>query len=129
MAKSASRTRRSTGPSGADLEDRVFKALANRDRRQILDALREAPRTTGQLCEMLPHLDRCTVMQHLGKLEKAELILVQRQGRRRWNYLNVVPMQRIYRRWIQEYAQPAAAWATDLKDRLESPPDRRPGKS
>ena len=115
MAKKKSRSR----SSKAQQDELVFKALANKDRRQILDLLRDAHRNTGELCESLPHLNRCTVMQHLGKLEKANLILVKREGKYRWNYLNVEPIQRIYNRWIKDFAQPAAELLVHLKDELE----------
>ena len=96
--------------------ERVFKALANTDRRKILDALREAPRTTSDLCEALPRLDRTTVMQHLRVLESARLIITQKRGRVRWNYLDVSPIQRVYSRWIKDYAAPGA----DLLERLRA---------
>ena len=100
-------------------DDAVFKALSNADRRQILDLLKDSPKTTGELCEAIDRLDRCTVMLHLKALEKAELIIVKREGRFRWNYLNVEPVQRIYNRWIKDYAQPAARLLTQLKQSLE----------
>lgn len=106
--------------AGQQRDDRVFKALANRDRRAILDYLQSGPRTTGEICGVLGDLDRCTVMLHLKVLESAELIIVRRQGRLRNNYLNVVPIQRIYERWIQGYAQPAAALLSSLAERMES---------
>lgn len=64
-------------------DDLIFKALASRTRRALLDALRDGPRTTGELCGLFPHLDRCTVMQHLRVLEKAELVIPARRGRER----------------------------------------------
>ena len=100
-------------------DDLVFKAMANADRRRILDLLRQKPLTTGELCEAIDWLDRCTVMQHLKSLEKAELVIAKKRGRQRWNYLNVEPVQRIYNRWIRDYAQPAADFLTRLKDQLE----------
>ena len=68
--------------SSADRDDLVFKALADSRRRQILDLLKEAPRTTGELCDRFEgSLDRCTVMQHIGVLERAGLIIARREGR------------------------------------------------
>ncbi len=55
-------------------EDRVFKALGDRRRRKVLDLLKTEPLTTGEICNRFPTLDRCTVMQHLGVLERASLI-------------------------------------------------------
>jgi DNA-binding transcriptional ArsR family regulator len=88
-------------------QDQIFKALADRRRRQILDLLKHEPKTTGELCERFKEYDRCTVMQHLGVLERAGLIIVKRAGRLRWNYLNAVPIREIYDRWINQYASPA----------------------
>lgn len=82
----------------------VFKALANETRRTILDALKVGPRTTSALSQMLPDLDRTTVMQHLEVLVKAELVVVERRGRDRWNHLNALPIQAIHERWIGEFA-------------------------
>ena len=57
-----------------DKQDRIFRALGHATRREILDQLRAAPRTTGELCGHFDKLDRCTVMQHLGVLERADLV-------------------------------------------------------
>jgi DNA-binding transcriptional ArsR family regulator len=102
-------------------EDAVFKALANRARREILDALRDHPRTTGDLCARLPGLDRCTVMQHLRVLEDAGLVIAQRRGRERWNHLDPVPIKLIHDRWIGPYARSAVDLLTTLRADLERP--------
>ncbi len=101
-------------------DDLVFKALAGPDRRQILDLLRDAPMTTGEIGKNLPHLDRTTVMQHLRVLEKARLIISKKEGRCRWNYLDVSPIQRIHERWISSYAAPSAGFLTRLQADIES---------
>lgn len=107
--------------SGAAADDVVFKALANRTRRDILDHLRDHPRTTGDLCDALPGLDRCTVMQHLGVLEDAGLVIAVRRGRERWNHLDPLPIKRIHDRWIGEYASSAVDRLATLKSELEAP--------
>ena len=106
----------------ADQFDRVFKALAHPVRRQILDDLRDQPLTTGALCAHFPEIDRCTVMQHLGVLEAAKLILVRRQGRERWNHLNPLPIHDIHERWIGPHAAGATARLAKLKRQLERQP-------
>jgi len=106
--------------SPVDQDDLVFKALAGADRRKILDLLRDAPMTTGELGKRLPRLDRTTVMQHLGVLEKARLIISRKEGRCRWNYLDVGPIQRIHERWIEAYAMPSASMLSKLQQDLES---------
>ncbi|WP_224248232.1 ArsR/SmtB family transcription factor [Hyalangium gracile] len=106
--------------SRAARDDLLFKALADSRRREILDLLKEGPRTTGELCEHFEAaLDRCTVMQHLGVLEKAELIIPVREGRKRWNYLNAAPFKEIHDRWISSYATAAVDLLSKLKRDLE----------
>jgi DNA-binding transcriptional ArsR family regulator len=97
----------------------VFKALADDWRREILDLLRDGPLTTGDICLRFKKLDRCTVMQHLGVLEAADLVIAKREGRVRWNHLNVVPVQEIYDRWISRFARPSVELLTRLKKDLE----------
>jgi DNA-binding transcriptional ArsR family regulator len=100
-------------------DDLVFKALAGADRRRILDLLRDEPMTTGDIGKNLPHLDRTTVMQHLGVLENARLIISKKEGRCRWNYLDVSPIQRIHERWIEAYALPSASLLSKLQADME----------
>ena len=111
---------RNKGKTASDQDDLVFKALAGADRRRILDLLRDAPMTTGDIGKNLPHLDRTTVMQHLGVLEKARLIISRKEGRCRWNYLDVSPIQRIHERWIAAYAVPSADLLSKLQRSLEA---------
>lgn len=101
--------------SKADI-DAVFKALAHPRRRLILDELKGRPQTTGSVCETFADMDRCTIMQHLKVLEEADLVIVRREGRERWNYLNSLPIKSITDRWIGDYA----AHAVRLMDRLKS---------
>lgn len=108
-----------------DKQDRVFKALAHRTRRRILDLLRRSPCTTGELCAEFPGLDRCTVMQHLGVLERADLVVVRTAGRLRWNVLNVLPIREIHDRWIGAYASNAVGLLARLKQDLEDPAQER----
>ena len=99
--------------------DLIFKALADRRRREILDLIKDEPKTTGYLCSHFEEFDRCTVMQHLGVLERAGLVIVKREGRHRWNYLNSVPIREIYDRWINKYASQSIEVLTNLKHDLD----------
>ena len=106
-----------------DEEDALFKALGHRTRRRMLDALKARPMTTGMLCEAMPQIDRCTVMQHLRVLENAGLVVVERRGRERWNHLDALPVQAIHERWIGPYAAHAAAMLGRLKREAEGQED------
>lgn len=100
-------------------EERVFKALADGRRRRILDLLKSREMTTGDLCAKFPNLDRCTVMQHLGVLERAGLIIVKREGRLRWNYINPLPIKEIHDRWIAPHARGAVDLLARIKREVE----------
>lgn len=109
--------------STEDDNDAIFKALGHRVRRRILDLLKSEPRTTGMLCDLMPELDRCTVMQHLGVLEDAGLLVAERRGRERWNHLDALPIHALHERWIGPYAAYAAAMLSRLKRQVEEPTD------
>lgn len=109
--------------SKTDKFDLVFKALADPRRREILDLLKEGRKNTGELCDHFPRLDRCTVMLHIRQLEKADLIIAKREGRIRWNYLNVLPIREINDRWIDRIAEHSVDILSRMKHDLESDPE------
>ena len=99
--------------------DALFKALADRSRRTLLDLLHAHDgRTLNELCE---HLDmtRQGVTQHLELLQTANLVATVRRGREKLHFLNPVPLQEIYERWIAKFEKPRLKALSDLKRRLE----------
>jgi DNA-binding transcriptional ArsR family regulator len=99
--------------------DLLFKALADPGRRKLLDLLHKHDgRTLGELCE---HMDmtRQGVTQHLDVLEAANLVATVRRGREKLHFLNPVPLQEIYDRWIAKFEKPRLKALTHLKRRLE----------
>jgi DNA-binding transcriptional ArsR family regulator len=60
----------------------VLSALADPTRRHIVEALREQPKTVGELAEGQP-VSRPAVSQHLKVLDFARLVSVEPQGNRR----------------------------------------------
>lgn len=95
-----------------DTLDTLWKALSDPTRRHILDLLRQAPRTTGELSDIFAEeMSRYAVMKHLTVLEEASLITIRRKGRERYNHLNAVPLQEMYERWLRPYE---AQWARSL---------------
>jgi DNA-binding transcriptional ArsR family regulator len=85
----------------------------------MLDLLKDKPRTTGELCDYFKELDRCTVMLHLDVLTKADLVIVKREGRNRWNYINPLPIKELYDRWISGYATGAIDLLARMKMEIE----------
>lgn len=106
-------------PLPPDDLDPVWRALANPIRRRILDHLAREPLSTGVLAERFPDLSRFAVMQHLKVLEEADLVVVTRSGRQRFNHLNAIPIQQIFRRWVSRYAGRWADALVGLREELE----------
>jgi len=104
--------------------DVVFKALADSSRRKLLDELhKENGQTLSELCEQL-EMTRQAVTKHLVLLEKASLIAVVWRGREKLHYLNPVPLQEIYDRWIIKYEHHRLRALSELKQRLEGGKDK-----
>ncbi|GHC60998.1 hypothetical protein GCM10010136_01340 [Limoniibacter endophyticus] len=80
----------------------------------MLDVLKEGPKTTGMVCDFFPEIDRCTVMQHLKVLVDADLVIVERRGRERWNHLDALPIHAIHERWIGPFAAYAVSMLRNL---------------
>lgn len=100
--------------------DAVFDALADPHRRTLLDTLfMRDGQTLSELCEYLP-MTRFGVMKHLNLLEGAGLITTRKIGREKYHYLNPVPIQMVYDRWVGKYAQPWTQALTGLKSALEN---------
>jgi DNA-binding transcriptional ArsR family regulator len=99
--------------------DLLFKALADPSRRKLLDLLyANDGQTLGQLCEHL-EMTRQSATQHLELLEAANLVAVTWRGREKLHFLNPVPLQEIYERWIAKFEKPRLKALHDLKRRLE----------
>jgi DNA-binding transcriptional ArsR family regulator len=107
-------------PTEQPSDDVVFKALADGNRRLLLDRLFErGGRTLGELESELPGMTRFGVMKHLRVLESAGLVVVRRRGRNKLHFLNPVPIQQVQRRWVSKYAEPWSDVMVDLKTSLE----------
>jgi len=102
-------------------EDKVFKALADASRRQLLDRLRKKNgQTLGELCEG-HDMSRQAVTKHLVLLEAANLVVTVKRGREKLHYLNPVPINAIYTRWIGKFEAGRLQALENIKHALEEP--------
>src|SRR3954470_22971025 len=102
-----------------DEDDKVFKALADPSRRQLLDRLhRKNGQTLGELCEG-HDMSRQAVTKHLNLLEEANLVVTTKRGREKLHYLNPVPINEIYTRWIGKFEQGRIQALSNLKQVLQ----------
>ena len=100
--------------------DAVFRALADKSRRQLLDRLhKKNGQTLGELCAGLD-MSRQAVTKHLALLEAANLVATQREGREKHHFLNPVPIHEIAERWIGKFERGHLQALADLKRKLET---------
>jgi DNA-binding transcriptional ArsR family regulator len=100
-------------------EDKVFKALGDASRRNLLDRLREkSGLSLSELCEK-HDMSRQAVTKHLAILEAANLVVTKKQGREKLHYLNPVPINEIYMRWIGRFEQGRVSALHNLKQALQ----------
>ncbi|AYY12179.1 MarR family transcriptional regulator [Actinobacteria bacterium YIM 96077] len=99
--------------------DDVFKALADANRRRLLDSLNA--RNGQSLRELCAGLDmaRQSVSKHLAVLEAAELVTTTWNGREKLHFLNVAPINAVADRWISRYHRQHAHALADLQRALE----------
>jgi len=99
--------------------DAVFKALADKSRRRLLDSLhRHNGQTLGELCGLLD-MSRQAVSKHLAILEEANLVATERRGREKLHFINPVPIHDIADRWIGKYERHRLDALAQLKKDLE----------
>ncbi|MBV9215856.1 MAG: SRPBCC domain-containing protein [Acidobacteria bacterium] len=99
--------------------EQVFKALGDKSRRRLLDLLfLKDGRSLTELEAGLP-MTRFGVMKHLRVLESAGLITTKKRGRETLHYLNAIPIQQVYDRWVSKYSKGWARSLTELKYDLE----------
>mgnify|MGYP003348706529 CR=1 FL=1 len=85
------------------------------------DTVRLFERDGRSLTELESQLDmtRFGVMKHLKVLEEAGLVIARKEGREKLHFLNPVPLQEIYDRWISKFERSRLRAMRDLKRRLE----------
>jgi len=84
----------------------AFKALADPTRREILQLLRDGPRTSGEIAEQFP-IAWPTVSRHLAVLREAQLILSERRGQQIIYELNTTV--------FDDLVQQIMEWVTPLR--------------
>jgi DNA-binding transcriptional ArsR family regulator len=107
-----------------NFEDKVFKALADSSRRNLLDRLhKERGLTLYELCDG-HDMSRQAVTKHLALLEAANLVVTKRNGRKKLHFLNPMPIHQIYTRWIGKFEKNRITSLQNLKQALEAENDK-----
>jgi DNA-binding transcriptional ArsR family regulator len=79
----------------------VLQALADSNRRTVLDTLANGPATAGELAALLP-IARPGVSRHLRVLREAGLVEVRQEAQRRIYSLRLEPLTEIDE-WLSRY--------------------------
>jgi DNA-binding transcriptional ArsR family regulator len=99
--------------------DAVFRALADGNRRQLLDRLHARNgQTLGELCRG-HKMTRQAVAKHLAILHEANLLSWKRAGREKLHFINPIPLNEIAERWIRKFEQRRLSALSALKTHLE----------
>lgn len=100
-------------------QDLIFKALADASRRELLDRLHvKSGLTLTELCEA-HDMSRQAVTKHLALLEAANLVVAVKKGREKLHYLNPLPINDIYVRWVGKFEQGRLQALHNLKQALK----------
>ena len=87
----------------------VFRALADETRRDILDALRAGPRTSGEIADLFQS-SWPTISRHLAVLRAGGLVVSERKGQAIYYELNTSVFQDLIQHfvgWVKPFREPA----------------------
>ena len=103
----------------------IFRALADENRRQLLDKLFERNgQTLAELTSDMP-MSRQAVSKHLAVLEAANLVSTIWRGREKLHYLNPAPIAEMVRRWVGKLEDARLDSLIDLKHEIEQSKEKR----
>src|SRR5258708_28128015 len=103
----------------SERDERVFVALADSTRRELLATLAtSSPKTATQLAEEFP-ITRQGILKHLDVLAAAGLVQVRAKGREKRYWLAPEPLQSVSV-WIDSLSVTGDAPFQRLKDLVES---------
>lgn len=91
----------------------TFNALAEPNRRRLLEAIRLQPCTVNMLVTQCG-LSQPAVSKHLRYLREADLVTVKPEGQKRWYELNPIPLQE-----IEAFLEPYRELLSNRLDALE----------
>jgi DNA-binding transcriptional ArsR family regulator len=98
----------------------VFTAVADPNRRTLMQLLRDGERPAGELVAALPRLTQPAVSRHLRVLREARLVSARADGQRRVYRLEPSGFAEI-ERWLRHYTTFWAPVLDSLQDHLDQP--------
>jgi DNA-binding transcriptional ArsR family regulator len=80
---------------------RIFQALSDENRRQILRLLKKGSLTAGEIAERMP-IGKAALSHHFAILKAAELVRCEKRGQSRVYSLNTTAMED-FASWVMEF--------------------------
>jgi len=105
----------------------TFPALAEPNRRKLLDALVDGPKSVNKLVQMIG-MSQPVVSKHLKVLRESRLVRVTPDGQRRLYHLNPEPLSELDE-WLTPYRALWAGRLDALARHLDTTPDNQGGSS
>jgi ArsR family transcriptional regulator, arsenate/arsenite/antimonite-responsive transcriptional repressor len=81
-------------------EDKVFKAISDKNRRKIISLLRKRDMTAGEIADQF-NISKPSVSEHLKILRNADLINSEKRGQYIIYFLNLTILQEIVTYFLQ----------------------------
>jgi DNA-binding transcriptional ArsR family regulator len=97
----------------------ALSVLADETRRQVLECLRDGPKTVGEIAVTLP-VSRPAVSQHLAKLKAARLVTEARQGTRHYFSVNAAAIGELRAYFDQLWGDALRAFAQHAESGVKS---------
>ena len=101
----------------------IFEALADPTRRQILDLLRERPRSVNELVDLL-QASQPGISKHLRVLRESGLVTVRQDAQRHWYEIRTEPLEELDA-WLKSYRHLWIERFDRLDDYLEALQDHK----
>jgi DNA-binding transcriptional ArsR family regulator len=103
-----------------------FQAIADPNRRQMLDLLRtQGPLRAGEIVAHFPQISQPAVSKHLRVLRHARLVSCTKSGREQWYHLDALPLEPVAH-WLGEYE---ALWTERLNRLKQIAEETAPSKT
>jgi len=82
---------------------KLFKALADATRQDILEALGEHERNVNEICELFENITQPTISHHLQILKRCDLVDTRRKGKMIYYSINKKVLRNGFEQFIERF--------------------------
>ncbi|BAB04664.1 autorepressor SdpR family transcription factor [Halalkalibacterium halodurans] len=95
------------------MDPSIYKALADMNRRKILDLLNEGDKTAGEIADQFD-MSKPAISQHLTVLKNAELVHAEKKGQYVYYSLNTSVLQEMVK-WLMRFTEKEGRQPTGIE--------------